>query len=69
MSWTDEEARAFAADLIGLSESEVRSSAAEAGVELRLIHADRSEWHTDQFQRHGVTVTVEGGVATDAAPG
>lgn len=68
MRWTDEEAQAFAAALIGLSEASVCSVAAEAGVDLRVVHAGRSEWQTDQFQRHGVTVTVDDGVVIRATP-
>lgn len=67
--WTDEEARVFAAGLIGMTESAVRSTVAVAGVGLRVVHAGRSEWHTDQFQRHGVTVTVDDGIVTRAILG
>jgi hypothetical protein len=69
VSWTDEEAQVYAAALIGVSEAAVRSMAADAGVELRVVHAGRSEWHTNQFQRHGVTVVVDDGVVTQATPG
>ena len=68
-TWSDEEAAAFAADLIGMSESDVRLKAARAGVDLRVIHSGRSEWHTNEYRRHGVTVTFEREVAVSAAPG
>ncbi len=69
MSWSDEEAAAFAAELIGLTESAVRSKAALAGVDLRVTHVGRSEWHTNQYQRHGLTVTFKDDIAISATPG
>jgi hypothetical protein len=69
VSWSGEEAAEFAAQLIGMTESDVRSKAAQAGVDLRVIHAGRSEWHTNNFQRHGVTVTFEREIAVSAKPG
>lgn len=69
VGWSDVDAAAFGAGLIGLTESVVRSRAALAGVDLRVVHAGRSEWHTNQYQRHGVTVTFENGTAISATPG
>ena len=69
VSWTSEEASSFAAGLLGKSEADVRAEAAQAGVDLRVIHLDRSEWHTDAFQRNGVTVRIDRGVAVSAQPG
>jgi hypothetical protein len=69
MTWTDEEAQAFAARLIGRSEADVRADAAEAGVDLRVVHVHRAEWHTDSFLRHGVTVRFDAGIAVSAHPG
>jgi len=69
VTWSDAEAATFAARLIGMTEPDVRSTAAQAGVELRVIHAGRSEWHTASFRRHGVTVTFERGITVSAEPG
>jgi hypothetical protein len=64
----DEEAATFAAELVGMTESDVRSKATVAGVATRVAHAGRSERHTNQYQRHGVTVTFEHEVAVRATP-
>ena len=69
LAWTTEEASSFAAGLVGKSEADVRAEAARAGVDLRVIQLDRSEWYSDAFQRNGVTVRIDRGVAVSAQPG
>lgn len=47
----------------------VREKAALAGVDLRVVHVGKSEWQTNSFQRHGVTVTFDQELAVRAEAG